>query len=113
MAIQNIGLLMTYNEVDIIREVMDNNLKFFDKIFVLDGSSDGTTEIIKSYKNVVYLLHDNDIYPKRKVTDGARQFLLEKAQEMYPIEGWFTILCGDEILVDDPNKVIERAEKKG
>ena len=65
MTIQNIGLLMTYNEVDIIREVMDNNLKFFDKI-VLDGSVDGTTEIIQEYSNVRYLLHDKDIYPKRK-----------------------------------------------
>ena len=27
MAMQNIGLMMTYNEVDIIHEVMDNNLK--------------------------------------------------------------------------------------
>jgi len=113
MTIQNIGLLMTYNEVDIIREVMDNNLKFFDKIFVLDGSVDGTTEIIQEYSNVRYLLHDKDIYPKRKIRDGARQFLMEKAQEMYPIEGWFTILCGDEIFVDDPNKIAQKAEAAG
>lgn len=113
MALQNIGLLMTYNEVDFINEVMDHNLKFFDKILVLDGSDDGTTEIIKSYQNVVYLLHDNDIYPNRKTTDGMRQFLLEKAQEMFPVEGWFTILHGDEILVDDPNEIAKRAEKSG
>ncbi len=113
MALQNIGLLMTYNEVDIIKEVMDHNLTFFDKILVLDGSDDGTTEIIKSYKNVVYLLHDKDIVPKRKTSDGMRQFLLEKAQEMFPIEGWFTILHGDEILVDNPNDIAQRAEKAG
>lgn len=113
MAIQNIGLMMTYNEVDIIHEVMDNNSKYFDKILVLDGSNDGTTDIIRSYKNVVYLIHDDEIFPKRRVSDGMRQFLLEKAQEMFPIEGWFTILHGDEILVDNPNDIAIRAEKAG
>ncbi len=113
MALQNIGLLMTYNEVDIIKEVMDNNAKYFDKILVLDGSTDGTTEIIKQYKNVVYFLHDHDLVPKRKISDGIRQFLLEKAQEMFPIEGWFTILHGDEILVDDPNEIAAKADKSG
>ena len=111
MSIQNIGLLMTYNEIDIIHEVMDNNLKYFDKILVLDGSNDGTTEIIRSYKNVVYLIHDDEIVPKRKISDGMRQFLLEKAQELFPIEGWFTILI--EILVDNPNEIALRAEKAG
>ena len=113
MNIQNIGLMMSYNEEDIIKEVMDNNLKYFDKILVLDGSNDGTTEIIRSYKNVVYLIHDDEIFPKRKVSDGMRQFLLEKAQELFPIEGWFTILHGDEILVDNPNDIAIRAEKAG
>ena len=83
---QNIGLMMTDNEVDIIHEVVDNNLKYFDKILVLDGSNDGTTDIIRSYKNVVYLIHDDEIFPRRRVSDGMRQFLLEKAKEMFPIE---------------------------
>lgn len=102
---------MTYNEEDIIDEVMQANKKFFDKIFVLDGSTDKTTEILRSYDNVKYLIQDKDLFPPRKIRDGARQFLLEKAQEMYGYEGWFTLLHGDEIFVDDPNEVIKRAEK--
>jgi len=110
---QNIGLLMTYNEADIIEEVMNANKKYFDKILVLDGSNDGTDEILKSFDNVVYLIRDQDLFPQRKVRDGARQFLLEEAQKRFGHEGWFTILHGDEIFVDDPNQIAKRAEKAG
>src|SRR5512135_1643452 len=98
--VQNIGLMITRDEEDVIEEVMEVNKKYFDKIFVLDGSSDRTEEILRSYDCVKYLLKDTEIIdklPKRKFEDGARQFLLEKAQEMYPAEGWFTLLHGDEI----------------
>lgn len=112
--IQNIGLMITRNEEDVIEEVMDVNKKYFDKILVLDGSTDRTEEIIRSYDCVKYFLKDSEIIdklPNRKFEDGARQFLLEKAQKMYPIEGWFTLLHGDEIWHDDPNWVVEEAEK--
>jgi len=110
---QNIGLMMTYNEGDIIEEVMSSYVKHFDKIFVIDGSDDNTEEVIRSYDAVKYFIKDQDLYPKRKICDGVRQFLLEKAQEMYGYEGWFSILHGDEIMVDDPNEVVMRANKKG
>jgi glycosyltransferase involved in cell wall biosynthesis len=78
---QNIGLMMTYNEEDIIEETMNHLSKYFDKILVLDGSDDNTPNILRSYKNIVYYLHDDEIFPKRRVRDGARQFLLEEAQK--------------------------------
>lgn len=112
--VQNIGLMITRDEEDVIEEVMAANKKYFDKIFVLDGSSDRTEEVIRSYDCVKYFLKDSEIIdklPNRKFEDGARQFLLQKAQEMYPVEGWFTLLHGDEIWHDDPNWVAEQAEK--
>ncbi|MDD5593773.1 MAG: glycosyltransferase [Candidatus Margulisbacteria bacterium] len=112
--VQNIGLMITRDEEDVIEEVMNVNRRYFDKIFVLDGSSDRTEEIIRSYDCVKYFLKDREIIdqlPNRKFEDGARQFLLSKAQEMYPVEGWFTLLHGDEIWHDDPNWVAEQAEK--
>lgn len=108
---QNIGLMMTYNEEDIVEEVMQHNKKFFDKILVLDGSTDKTEAIIRSFDNVVYFIKDQDLYPRRKVGNGSRQFLLEKAQELYGYDGWFTILHGDEILVDNPLEIAQKAEK--
>jgi glycosyltransferase involved in cell wall biosynthesis len=114
--VQNIGLMITRDEEDVIEEVMRVNQKRFDKILVLDGSSDRTEEIIRSFACVKYFLKDREIIdriPGRKFEDGARQFLLEKAQEMFPVEGWFTLLHGDEIMQDAPNRVAEEAERAG
>lgn len=113
-SVQNIGLMLTNNEEDVIEEVMESNKKYFDKIFVLDGSSDKTAEIVRSYDCVKYFLKDSEILdklPNRKFEDGSRQFLIDKAQETYPIEGWFTLLHGDEIWHTDPNWVAEEATK--
>ena len=112
--VQNIGLMVTRDEEDVIAEVMDANKKYFDKILVLDGSSDRTEEIVRGYDCVKYFLKDTaiiDRLPNRKFEDGARQFLLEKAQQMYPVEGWFTLLHGDEIWHDDPNWVARRRKR--
>ena len=112
--VQNIGLMLTCNEEDVIAEVMDVNKKYFDKILVLDGSRDRTEEIVRSYDCVKYFLKEKDILdrlPNRKFEDGARQFQLEKAQAMFPVEWWVTLLHGDEIWHDDPSWVAEEAEK--
>jgi len=113
-SVQNIGLMVTNNEEDVIEEVMEVNKKYFDKILVLDGSNDRTEEILRSYDCVKYLLKDEQIIdrlPGRKFNDYARQYLIDKAQELYPVEGWFTLLHGDEIWQDDPNWVAAEAEK--
>lgn len=112
--VQNIGLMITRDEDDVIEEVMNVNRKYFDMILVLDGSSDRTEEILRSYDCVKYFLKDKEIIdklPNHKFEDGARQFLLEKAQQLFPVEGWFTLLHGDEIWHDDPNWVAQEAEK--
>ncbi|MBT5855506.1 glycosyltransferase [bacterium] len=109
----NIGLLMTYNEADIIGEVLQANASHFDAIFAIDGSTDATPDIIRKYDNVVHLMFDKDLPPGTKINDAVRQFLIDEAQKRYGTEGWFTLLHGDEIFVDDPNDTIRRAEKAG
>ncbi|MBI60127.1 hypothetical protein CL657_02800 [bacterium] len=109
---QHIGLLMTYNEEDIIQETLSHNSQFFDAIYALDGSTDKTADIIRSFDVVKSLIKDQDLYPKRTIKDGVRQFLLEKAQAECGYEGWFTLLHGDELLVDDPRKIAAKADRQ-
>ncbi|MCA9837014.1 MAG: glycosyltransferase family 2 protein [Trueperaceae bacterium] len=109
----NIGLLMTYNEADIIDEMMAANRHFVDTIFVLDGSDDGTAERLAKYPEVELILKDQDVAGTEKVQDFHRQALLEAAHERYGTGHWFTLMHGDEIFYNNPRKMIERAEKQG
>ena len=46
------GLIITYNEIKHIKEVIEN-ISFVDELIIVDSfSTDGTVEIIKSYPNV-------------------------------------------------------------
>ena len=111
--IQNIGLMITRNEEDVITEVMTEISKYFEIVLVMDNSTDKTREIIEAYPCVKYIVNQKDIYGDMFITDGMRQHLLEKAQEMYGYEGWFTLLQGDEIFHSNPNTIIADADIKG
>ena len=109
----HIGLLMTYNEVDVIEETLAANRDAVDTIFALDGSDDGTTEVLASDPQVELLLRDQDVAPAGRVRDHHRQALLDAAHARYGHGHWFTLLHGDEIFHDDPRAVAERAEREG
>ncbi len=109
----NIGLLMTYNERDVIEEMMAVNRDCVDTVFALDGSDDGTTEVLAADPKVELLLRDEDVAPGSRVRDYHRQALLDAAHERYGYGHWFTLMHGDEIFHDDPRSIAERAERQG
>lgn len=114
----HIGLSMTKTEADIMREVMENNAPFFDAIFAMDESEDGTLDIIRGFPQVVYTIDAREAYPGQQAVDGSRQHLLEKAVQWaeryhHTDAFWFTLLHGDEIYYHDPRKVAELAEAQG
>ncbi len=108
----NIGLLMTYNEADIIEEMMETNRHFVDTIFVLDGSDDGTDKILSSYKEVEKIFKDQEVTSGR-VRDYHRQVLLEAAHRRYGVGHWFTLMHGDEIFYDNPRIIAQKADLQG
>ena len=110
----NIGLLLTYNETDIIDEMMHANRHAVDAIFVLDGSTDDTPEKLAQYPNVHTILRDADVLKQGEtLRDYHRQVLLEVARATFGTGHWYTLMHGDEIFHDNPRTVIEQAEKQG
>lgn len=113
MTALNIGLLLTYNEADVIEEMMERNRHSVDAIFALDGSSDGTGRLLASYPEVELVLRDEQVAPHEPLRDFHRQALLEAAHARYGVGHWFTLMHGDELFHDDPRAVIARAERQG
>ena len=109
----NIGLLMTYNEADIIEEMMATNRHAVDAIFALDGSDDGTDTLLAGYPEVKHIFKDKEVAPEGRVRDFHRQVLLDAARERYGANHWFTLMHGDELFHDDPRAAIARAERQG
>jgi hypothetical protein len=103
---------MTYNEADIIEEMMEHNRHFVDTVFVLDGSDDGTDKILSSYKEVEKIFKDQDV-TSSQVRDYHRQALLEAAHQRYGTGHWFTLMHGDEFFYDNPRTIAEQADKQG
>lgn len=104
---------MTYNEADIIEEMMAHNRHSVDAIFVLDGSDDGTAELLANYEEVKQVFKDSEVAPNERVRDYHRQVLLDAAVAHYGYDHWFTLMHGDEFFHDDPREVIEKAERQG
>ena len=108
----NIGLLMTFNEADVIAEMLEAATPHVDAIFALDGSTDGTDEIIRAHPKLERLFKDAEVVTSGPTRDYHRQALLDAARERFGHGHWYTLLHGDEFLHDDPRVIIERAERE-
>ena len=103
-----IGLLLIKDEQDILKETLQNHIRFCHKIFVLDGTvGPGQIEsqrICQSFAQVLEYHRDQDtgIFPVR---DGVRQYLLERARRQLGIGRWYAVLHGDEIWGEDPRSL--------
>ncbi len=100
-----IGLLMMRNDHDILPQVLEWNMPYFDAVYVLDGSDDPrvTRLIFSKYADKLgglYLDSDLPATYARPPRDGARQFLLEKIQQDHSDGDWIFCLHSDEIFLD-------------
>ena len=111
----HIGLLMTYNEADVLPQMLTHTLPSVDAIFALDGSSDATPEILRACPKLEGLLFDRDVAGDGRVRDHHRQALLEAARAKYGAGHWYSLLHADEIAGEQkiqnlPAAVAERLE---
>ena len=109
----HIGLLMTYNEADVLPQMLTHTLPSVDAIFALDGSNDATPEILRACQKLEGLLFDHDVAGGGRVRDHHRAVLLKAARARYGVGHWYSLLHADEFTHDDPRAVIEAAELEG
>lgn len=115
--INHIGLLLTKDESPILPDVLDANLQYLKKVYVLDGGSDNAREILEQYPEICHYVHENDLQKQLNhplnIVDGIRGYLLDIIREKENGNIWITIMHGDEIFYHDPREAAEIAEFAG
>jgi hypothetical protein len=106
-----IGLLMIRDESDILDASLRCSTRWFDRILVLDGSTDPaecerTDAILARFPEVVFHARDHEVGGGAPVTDGARHFLLAEARRRYGVDNWIGLLHADEFLDQDPRPML-------
>ncbi|MCH7788578.1 MAG: glycosyltransferase family 2 protein [Acidobacteria bacterium] len=104
-----IGLLLVKNEVDILEEMLSNARRWFDRILVLDGTTEqrpATEAILASFEEVVFIARDEDLLGTAPTRDGARQYLLDEARRRYGVDNWIGVLHADEFMEQDPRPML-------
>jgi Glycosyl transferase family 2 len=105
------GLLMVRDEDDILDEMLRCATQWFDRILVLDGTTDDarrrrTDTVLQSFAEIVFVAHDDDVPGGGPVRDGARQLLLDEARRRYGLNQWIGLLHADEFMDQDPRPML-------
>jgi hypothetical protein len=104
-----IGLLLVKNEADVLEEMLCNARRWFDRILVLDGTTEHraeTEEILASFPEIVFVARDEDMPGTTPTRDGARQYLLDEARRRYGVDNWIGVLHADEFMEQDPRPML-------
>jgi hypothetical protein len=108
----HLGLLLTHNEIDVIEEYLEATLPYFDGVFALDHSDDGTFDVLSSYPKVLRIFRQNEVAPQG-ICDADRQILLDAARKAFGPGHWYALLHADEFFYHNPRIVAEQAEAEG
>jgi len=115
----HVAMLRVGNEIDWIEELMEEHIKHFSSIYFLSDSDDGTGDIVRSFKQVIWSktvdelareLGDDGTWQNR---EWCRQPVLELIIDEWGEGTWVTFLHGDELFYHCPLQVAQRAEYFG
>ncbi|MDW3220183.1 MAG: glycosyltransferase family 2 protein [Acidimicrobiales bacterium] len=105
-----IGMLMVRDEDDVLDESLAAAARWFDRIYVLDGTTDPdrvarTDAILAGFAEVRWHARDEEWFPEG-VTDGARQVLLNRIRAENGVDNWIGLLHADEFIDQDPRPML-------
>ncbi len=97
---------MINGENDVLERTVEENARFVDAFYVLDGTSphEESKATCLGHSKCAAYTRDCDLdgtYPTKPV-DGYRQFIYEQAVADYGVDNWFLLLHGDEVWTEDP-----------
>lgn len=103
------AICMVKNEVDIVGETLINACRFCHRIYVFDnGSTDGTYELLQklsaTHEQIVIAAHSDEMFKNQ-----LRNRVYNMYHNLYEDTDWWYILDADELLVDDPRPMLEKA----
>lgn len=106
-----IGLCLSRDEHDILSDSLAMVDRWFDAIYVLEGSTpgperDASLNRYRAHPVIAEVLFDEAVPPAARNRDGCRQVLLEAARRDHGVDNWIAILHGDEILQQDPRLLL-------
>jgi len=101
---------MIRDEEDVLEASLTAMVRWFDRIYVLDGTTDPervrlTDAILEKFEEVVWHGRDGDWFPQG-ITDGARQVLLQHIREDNGVDNWVGLLHADEFIDQDPRPML-------
>ena len=105
-------ILMTYNEDDIILKTLEDRIKIFDKIIILDSSTDETPAICHRFADNNYpkVIYEYDSHPLEN--KYFRNRLIDLCWKHLELGDWIFQLDADNFIWDDnPNMAITAAER--
>ena len=115
----HVAMLRIGNEIDFIEELMNLHIQHFDTIYLLEDSDDGTSEVVKSYPQVIYSKTIEELSKEIGIADNipnkewVRQIVLEQIIKDWGEGTWITFLHGDEILYYCPIQLAQLGEALG
>lgn len=115
----HVGLLRVGNEIDFIEELMKLHVQHFDTIYLMDDSTDGSGDVVRSFSEVIWsktvsqLITETGSDPNDANFEWVRQPVIEKIMDDFGDGTFVTLLHGDEIPIHCVRQMAVRAEYMG
>jgi len=104
------GLLLMKNEADVIKDVVQDALKWADKIFIADnGSDDGTWEIIQELASDRIILWGQTF---ANFQEGLRTIIWETIKKESNNGDWWCFMDSDEFYYDNPREFLKKVPSR-
>jgi len=104
--------MITKDDDEVFGDWCQSELKFYDAVVCLDGSSSPLTHrIAQEYPNAIVYLHENDQSIAHRTDHGLRHVVHEEIVRLFGQDNWIMCCHADEFCYHDPRRIVALAEE--